>query len=91
MRVLLMHDTYDKIGNMTQYKKMWNVNGKNSTDINGKLAYEIDKIQAIYQFYIYKNANAEFSNEKILEWEQEKNNITTSLGKEILKIVCPYL
>ncbi len=87
MRVLLMHDTYDKIGNMAQYKKMWNVYGKNSTDINGKLAYEIDKIQAIYQFYVYKNANAEFSNEKILDWEQEKNKITTSLGKSILKIV----
>lgn len=87
MRVLLMHDTYDKIANMSQYKKMWNVYGKNSTDINGKLAYEMDKIQAIYQFYIYKNANAEFSTEKNLDWEQEKNVITTSLGKSILKIV----
>lgn len=87
MRVLLMHDTYDKIANMSQYKKMWNVYGKNSTDINGKLAYEMDKIQAIYQFYVYKNANVEFSVEKNRDWEQEKNIITTSLGKSILKIV----
>lgn len=87
MRVLLMHDTYDKIGNMDKYKKMWNVYGKNSADINGKLAYELDKIQAIYQFYVYKNLGAEFSNEKRKDWENEKRYITTSLGKSIMKIV----
>lgn len=87
MRVLFMHDTYDKVGNMAEYKKLWNVYGKNSTDINGKLAYELDKIQAIYQFYVYKNAGAEFSKEKIKDWEDEKRYITTSLGKSIMKIV----
>ena len=87
MRVLFMHDTYDKIGNMAEYKQLWNVYGKNSTNINGKLAYELDKIQAIYQFYVYKNAGAEFSNEKIKDWENEKGYITTSLGKSIMKIV----
>lgn len=87
MRILFMHDTYDKIGNMAEYKKLWNVYGKNSTDINGKLAYELDKIQAIYQFYVYKNAGAEFSKKKIKDWENEKRYITTSLGKSIMKIV----
>lgn len=85
MRILLMHDTYDQIGNMAQYKKVWNVYKKDTSDINGKIAYELDKIQALYQFYVYKNKGAEFTDEKILDWKNEKNKITTSLGKKILK------
>lgn len=87
MRVILMHDTYDQIGNMAQYKKLWSVYGKDSTDINGKIAYELDKIQALYQFYVYKNGNAQFTEEKIQDWKNEKNKVTTSLGKSILKRV----
>ncbi len=85
MRMLLMHDTYDQIGNMAQYKEVWNVYKKDTSDINGKIAYELDKIQALYQFYVYKDKGAEFTEEKILDWKDEKNKITTSLGKKILK------
>lgn len=83
--MLLMHDTYDQIGNMAQYKEVWNVYKKDTSDINGKIAYELDKIQALYQFYVYKDKGAEFTEEKILDWKDEKNKITTSLGKKILK------
>lgn len=87
MRVLLMHDTYEKIGDMSRYKKMWNVYGKDRSDINGKLAYELDKIQALYQFYVYKREGARFTDEKIKDWKSEKNKITTLLGQRILKEV----
>ncbi len=87
MRVLLMHDTYNDIGNMLQYKKAWNVYKKDTPDINGKIAYELDKIQALYQFYVYKSLGAEFTEEKDLDWRNEKSKITTSLGKKILKAV----
>ena len=79
--------TYNQIGNMSRYKNLWNVYGKNSPDINGKIAYELDKIQAIYQFYVYLNDNAGFTEEKIQNWKKEKNNITTLLGQKILKEV----
>lgn len=85
MRILLMHDTYSFIANMSQYKNAWNIYGNNSSDINGKLAYELDKIQALYQFYIYKNNGANFTEEKVQDWKNEKNKITTSLGNKILK------
>lgn len=87
MRVLLMHDTYSYIGNMLQYKKVWDVYNRGKSDINGKIAYELDKIQALYQFYKYKREGAEFTDEKVLDWENEKNKITTSVGKKILKEV----
>jgi len=84
MRILLMHDTYSNVGNMMQYKKMWKVYGKNSLDINGKIAYELDKIQALYQFYLYVSHGAKFTDEKMKSWLSEKNKITTSIGKKIL-------
>jgi len=87
MRVLLMHDTYDQVSSMLKYKKAWNAYGKDSPDINGKIAYELDKIQAVYQFYVYKAMNAEFTEEKTLDWKNEKDKITTSLGKKILEEV----
>lgn len=87
MRVLLMHDTYENIGNMLQYKRAWNTYGKLSADINGQIAYELDKIQALYQFYRYVDMGAEFTEEKILNWKSEKNNITSSIGKRILQEV----
>ncbi|GAA6490755.1 MULTISPECIES: HD domain-containing protein [Eubacteriales] len=85
MRILLMHDTYNEVGNMSQYKTMWNLYGKNKTDINVKLAYEMDKIQAIYQFYLYSNEGAEFTDEKRENWINEKNKITSSVGQKILQ------
>lgn len=87
MRVLLMHDTYSFVGNMFKYKEMWEVYKKDSPDINGRIAYELDKIQAIYQFYMYLENNAKFSDEKIKSWLSEKNNITTSIGQKILQEV----
>lgn len=87
MRVLLMHDTYEQIGSMLQYKQVWNVYGKASSDINGLIAYELDKIQALYQFYVYESMGAQFSERKIIDWKNEKNNITSSIGKRILKEV----
>jgi len=60
---------------------------KDSGDINGRIAYELDKIQALYQFYVYQSKGAEFSDEKVEDWKSERYKITTYLGKKILKEV----
>lgn len=87
MRILLMHDTYKDIGNMSQYKNAWNVYGKSSDDINGQIAYELDKIQALYQFYQYLDKGAEFTEDKKADWRREANKVTTSIGQQILRKV----
>lgn len=87
MRILLMHDTYKDIGNMLQYKNAWNVYGKSSDDINGQIAYELDKIQALYQFYQYLDQDAEFTEDKKADWRREANKVTTSIGQQILREV----
>lgn len=86
MRVLLMHDTYAGMGKMRQYKELWNMY-EGSKGINARIAYELDKIQALYQFYTYVGMGAEFTEEKTRNWEDEKDKITSSLGKRILKTV----
>lgn len=86
MRVLLMHDTYAGMGKMRQYKELWNMY-EGSKGINARIAYELDKIQALYQFYTYVGMGAEFTEEKTENWKKEKERITSSLGKRILKTV----
>lgn len=87
MRILLMHDTYHYIGNMAEYKKLWKNYGRQSQDINGRVAYDLDKIQAIYQFYQYCSKGIIFKEENRKSWLVEKNKVTTSIGKKILKEV----
>ncbi|MCM1043917.1 MAG: HD domain-containing protein [Candidatus Gastranaerophilales bacterium] len=88
MQEIFMHDTYPGIGDMKAYKKIWEEFESDSKDINGRIAKDLDKIQAIYQFCVYKRMGAVFDEKKEAEWRKEKNKIKTFLGKEILnKIV----
>lgn len=87
MRRIFRHDIYFGIGNMNDYRKVWKGFGLDSDDINGKIAKEIDIIQAIYQFCVYKTKGAQFTKEKEEEWIKEKNKIKTYLGKKILREV----
>ncbi len=87
MKRIFRHDMYDGIENMNAYRKAWGNFGLDSKDINGRIAKEIDIIQAIYQFCVYKRAGAQFTEEKEIEWRKERYKIKTFLGKRIFKEV----
>lgn len=84
---IFRHDMYVGIGNMNAYRKVWRNFGLESKDINGRIAKEIDIMQAIYQFCVYKKAGARFAKEKETEWKNERYKIKTSLGKRIFNEV----
>lgn len=87
MRKIFMHSLYPGIANMNSFKETWEKFDLKSDDINGEIAKELDIIQAIYQFCIYKRKGATFEKSKEKEWRREKNKIKTSLGQKILKEV----
>lgn len=87
MRRIFRHDMYFGIENMDCYRKAWKGFGLDSSDINGKIAKEIDIIQAIYQFCVYKTKGAQFTREKEIEWKKERYKIKTPIGKKILREV----
>lgn len=85
MKRILRHDMYAGIGNMNAYRKAWEDFGLDSKDINGRIAKEIDIIQAIYQFCVYKEQGAQFTKAKEREWKKERYKIKTFLGRKIFK------
>ncbi len=87
MQKIFMHQMYSNVGSMAEYKNIWENFDLNSSDINGKIAKEIDVIQAIYQYCIYKRKGAQFLDNKDREWKKEKNKIKTFLGRKILEEV----
>lgn len=87
MHKIFMHDTYDKIASMDAYRNIWEQFGLSSKNINGKIAKEIDIIQSIYQFCVYKEMGAEFVDNREEKWRAEKDNIRTEIGKNILNEV----
>ncbi|MCM1211469.1 MAG: HD domain-containing protein [Blautia sp.] len=87
MRRIFMHDMYAGIAKMDDYRSIWKYFGLASSDINGKIAKELDVIQAIYQFCVYKRMGAEFGRKKEAEWKKEKEKIETRIGYDILNEV----
>ncbi|MDE5931905.1 MAG: HD domain-containing protein, partial [Lachnospiraceae bacterium] len=87
MHKIFMHDTYNEIASMDAYRNIWEHFDLDSKNINGKIAKEIDIIQSIYQFCIYKEMGAEFLENREEKWKGEKNKIKTGIGKKILKEV----
>ena len=87
MHKVFMHGMYPKIGKMDGYAAIYDNFRLESTDINGIIAKEIDIIQALYQYCVYKRKGAEFKDGKDAEWKKEKDKIKTSIGKKILKEV----
>lgn len=77
---IFMHDMYSNVANMDYYRKIWVKND----DINAKVARDIDIVQAIYQYCIYKKKHARFEEGRDDLWKKEKNKIQTSLGRKIL-------
>lgn len=93
MRRIFMHDTYQSIQGtqgiawMEKYRNIWKQFQSEPDNINGKIANEIDLIQAIYQFCVYKSEGADFKDGKEEEWKNERNKIKTSIGQKILNEV----
>lgn len=87
MHKIFMHDTYNQIASMDAYRSIWEQFNSESNNINSIIAKEIDIIQSIYQFYVYKEMGAEFLDNREEKWKKEKNKIRTEIGKKILKEV----
>lgn len=87
MNKIFMHDTYNEIASMDAYRSIWGHFNSEPNNINSIIAKEIDIIQSIYQFYVYKEMGAEFLDNREEEWKKEKNKIRTEIGKKILKEV----
>ena len=87
MHKIFMHDTYSDIYSMDAYRRVWKGFGIDSSDINGRIAKELDIIQSIYQFYTYLQQGAIFEREKEKEWKREKKRIKTQVGRKILEEV----
>ena len=93
MHEIFMHDAYQSIKEnrdivrMENYRKIWEQFNADHDNINRKIAREIDIIQAIYQFCVYKRMGAEFKGEKENEWREEKSKIETRIGVDILNEV----
>lgn len=84
MQKIFMYETYNEIASMEAYRKVWGTFELRSKNINGRISKEIDLIQSIYQFCIYKEMGAEFLDNREEEWKKEKNKIRTEIGKKIL-------
>lgn len=87
MRRIFMHDMYAGIAKMDDYRTIWKTYAFDTYDINGKLVKEIDTIQDIYQFCVYKRMKIELDEQKEIEWREEKSKIQTYIGVDILNEV----
>lgn len=87
MQQIFMHDTYTDVQSMERYRNVWKRFELGTQDINGKIAKELEIIQSIYQFYVYKQNGAIFEEQKEAEWRIEKKKIKTFIGRKILQEV----
>ena len=86
MGIFLLRRSYPSIqSDMEAYYvwKEWN----DSNSINGRIAREIDTIQAMYQLLIYLNENPERFEDKdmVVRWLNESKEVITKPGREILE------
>jgi 5'-deoxynucleotidase YfbR-like HD superfamily hydrolase len=87
---ILMHDTFSDynafpcIQNLSKYREIWN-EWYNGSTINARIAKDIDVIDRLYQYNMYKSRGHMFCNDDIKNWADDKYNIKTVIGKKILR------
>ena len=85
MRTFLLKGTYPGMINLDYYYKLWEEWFEEKT-LNSRIAHDIDKIQAIYQFCIYYSKYPEkFTEERKALWLIEYKNLKTEVGLDIYK------
>lgn len=83
MQEIFMHDTYTDVQSMNRYRNVWKRYEMDLHDINGKVARDLEIIQSVYQFYVYKKNGAMFEEGKEKEWKEEYRKIETTIGQKI--------
>ena len=54
IKYIFIHDTYEDIQDLSRFKLLWDEFYQQNS-LNARIARDIDKIEAIYQFYTYKD------------------------------------
>lgn len=101
-KMILLHSTFDEIADDIMYYDEYFDEIEKQTSINGKIAYEIDKLENLFQLYIY-NRKAQSTNSKYFKSDKErqlflskveefKNNLdqnlqNTTIGIRIKKFI----
>ncbi len=85
---MLSCGAYPELANLRDSKKLLS-DFYNKSSINGKIAYELDKIENLIQIYIYEKSGVIFDNS--ISWKMElRERVITDLGIEILKKIDHY-
>lgn len=85
MLALLLKGTYNSIDTLTPYSNAWN-EWYSHTSINAKIAKDIDVLQAVYQFLIYKKRYPQnFDDDRTSGWINELRFINTKQGQIIMQ------
>ena len=85
MQNILFSGSYPSAVGMDEYLQLWKV-WSGRTDINSRIAKDIDNIQTIYKFCDYYTRNPDlFTQEDVKYWLADINIIVTDIGKEIVE------
>lgn len=80
LRKLFMKGTYPCMANLTYYYNIW-TGFYNGTNINARVARDMDILQTVYTFCEYYQRYPQcFSREDITEWRQNQARLTTEIG-----------
>lgn len=71
------------------WKNVWGTGYKKGDTRYIQVAYDIDKIQAMYQYFSYYTAKVILKNDEkdVKKWFHEYKNLKTDIGKSIAKVV----
>ena len=83
IRKLFLKGTYPEVSNMTHYYNVW-VGYYNGQNINARIARDINLIQTVNTFFDYfLRSPKAFEYDKIKEWLQKCNKLSTNIGYEL--------
>ena len=86
-RKIFLSGLHDGIADLTPQLKLWDL-WYNETNINVRIAKEIDKIQMIHKmFVLLTTTDIQLSEERIKNILRDKEKIQTNYGKEIYNIL----
>lgn len=92
LRKLFVKGTYPQVANLTYYYNIW-TGYYNGTNINARIARDVNTIQTSYAFFEYYSQFQEhFSDGEVLIWNQNQEKLSTAVilglggyGTEMLK------
>lgn len=88
-RQLFLHGTYVHVADVYEYFELWDAwSKKYNNDINVRIAKELDKIQFLFKYCsLTIDDKLDFTEQRKENILSEVENVTTSVGKKILKLI----